>query len=117
MLATKAGLEIGKAKLKKSFIFDTPRLAADSIILSELFWKEYFNIKKIYGNKVNDKTKIHPINDLIFFQTITWMYYYIKNCHDLNIFYIFKTKKKIRIQRTKNLYFFMSLETHNVQRG
>ena len=32
-----AGLDMGKAKLKKSFIFDTPRLAADSIILSALF--------------------------------------------------------------------------------
>ena len=52
MLATKAGLEIGMAKLKKSFILDTPRLAADSIILSALFWKEYFNIRNIYGNKV-----------------------------------------------------------------
>ena len=64
MPATKAGLEIGKANLKKSFIFEAPRFAADSIILNALFWKEYYNIKKIYGNKVNDKTKIHPIKDL-----------------------------------------------------
>ena len=25
---------------------------------------EYFNIKKIYGNRVNDKIKIHPVKDL-----------------------------------------------------